>query len=415
MINTGVQIDADRHNKLRDEWQIEYDDAFGLWHALHPDVEPTKDREVEAWIRSELTADDLRAWPKKRGRDKLSLDANVLAKHTDQLPGVEHILRLRRVMKLLSTYGGSLAAFVHPVDGAIHSELKIGGARTGRMSSSKPSMQNVPRSDNLRAIFKPAPGRVFVVADWSCMEVRAAAEESGDQAMLQVFADGADFHKSTAARMSGHPVDKITHEERQAAKPLAFGLLFGMGAAALADYAYNSYGIKLTLTEARERREAFFRAYPQFRQWQNRQAGKVKGSPGMLAHTRLGRPVECKKPVDDGGPFHYTRSLNVPIQGSCAEALLEALAALPEAITDIDAAPALCVHDEIILSVAEKDAEEAARRLERVMAEALLRIYPDHPDIGLAEASIGPDWAATKAWRPAPPVTDTGPRTVAHD
>jgi hypothetical protein len=134
----------------------------------------------------------------------------------------------------------------------------------------------------------------------------------------------------------------------------------------------------------------------------------------MMAHTRLGLPVECTKPVKDGGPFHYTRSLNVPIQGSCAEALLEALAALPEAITDIDAAPTLCVHDEIILSVAEKDAEEAAKRLERVMAEAFLRFYPDHPDIGLAEAYIGPDLVPAKAWRTAPPVTDTEPCNTYH-
>ena len=396
MINTGVRIDADRHNKLRTEWQLEYDDAFGQWHALHPDVDPTKDRAIEAWIRAELTDDELHAWPKTRKSNKMRLDAGVLAEHADRLPGVESILRLRRVMKLLSTYGGSLAAFVHPVDGAIHSELKIGGARTGRMSSSKPNMQNAPRSDNFRAIFKPAPGRVFVVADWSCMEVRAAAEESGDQAMLQVFADGADFHKATVARINGKPIGEITTEERQAAKPLAFGLLYGMGPAALSDYAYNSYGIKLTLTEAAKLRDAFFRAYPQFRQWQKTQSRKVAGSPGMLAHTRLGRPVECTKSVEDGGPFHYTRSLNVPIQGSCAEALLEALAALPAAITDLDAAPALCVHDEIILSVAETDAEEAARRLERVMAKAFLRIYPNHPDIGLAEASIGPDWAEAK-------------------
>jgi DNA polymerase-1 len=102
-----------------------------------------------------------------------------------------------------------------------------------------------------------------------------------------------------------------------------------MGPAALSDYAYNSYGIKLTLTEAAKLRDAFFRAYSQFRQWQKTQSRKVAGSPGMLAHTRLGRPVECTKSVEDGGPFHYTRSLNVPIQGSCAEALLEALAALP--------------------------------------------------------------------------------------
>ena len=114
----------------------------------------------------------------------------------------------------------------------------------------------------------------------------------------------------------------------------------------------------------------------------------------MLAHTRLGRPVECTKPVEDGGPFHYTHSLNVPIQGSCAEALLESPAALPDAVADLDAAPALCVHDEIILSVAETNAEEATRRLERVMAEAFLRIYPNHPNIGLAKASIGPGWAA---------------------
>ena len=397
MINTGVHLDTERHSKLRAKWQCEYEDAFGQWHALQPDVDPTKDRAIEAWVRAELTDDELHAWPKTRRHNKIRLDAGVLSEHVDRLPGVESILRLRRVMKLLSTYGGSLAAFGHPVDGAMHSHLKIGGARTGRMSSSKPNMQNAPRSDDFRAIFRPASGRVFVVADWSCMEVRAAAEESGDQAMLQVFADGNDFHKATAARMSGNPIDKITHEERQAAKPLAFGLLYGMGVAALADYAYNSYGIKLTLTEADERRNAFFRAYPQFRQWQKRQSRKVEGSPGMKAYTRLGRPVECTKPVEDDGPFHYTRSLNVPIQGSCAEVLLEALAALPEAIIDLDVAPALCVHDEIILSVAEADAEEAARRLERVMAEAFLRIYPNHPDIGLAAASIGPDWAKAKS------------------
>ena len=101
-----------------------------------------------------------------------------------------------------------------------------------------------------------------------------------------------------------------------------------MGAAALADYAYNSYGIKLMLTEAAGLRYAFFRAYPQLRQRQRTQSRTVERSPGMLAHTRLGRPVECTKPVEDGGPFHYTRSLNVPIQGSCTEVLLEALPAL---------------------------------------------------------------------------------------
>ena len=87
--------------------------------------------------------------------------------------------------------------------------------------------------------------------------------------------------------------------------------------------------VPITLTEAAKLRDAFFRAYSQFRRWQKTQSRKVAGSPGMLAHTRLGRPVECTKSVEDGGPFHYTRSLNVPIQGSCAEALLEALAALP--------------------------------------------------------------------------------------
>ena len=108
-------------------------------------------------------------------------------------------------------------------------------------------MQNAPRSEDFRAIFKPAPGRVFVVADWSCMEVRAFAEESNDQEMLQIFADGADFHYATAARMSGKPINVITRDERQAAKPLAFGLLYGMGPAALSDYAFNSYGIEMTL------------------------------------------------------------------------------------------------------------------------------------------------------------------------
>ena len=150
--------------------------------------------------------------------------------------------------------------------------------------------------------------------------------------------------------------------------------------------------MEITFLEATQHRNTYFRLYPGLRRWQERQSTISKGR--YAADTRYGRQVKCKK---KDGAFHYTRSLNVPIQGSCADALYEALALLPAALAELDAHPVIIIHDEIILDVIEADAEAAATRLAAVMAEAFLAVFPEAENMsGLTETAIGDTWADTK-------------------
>ncbi len=394
MVNAGIHIDADRHAALQAQWQTDYDAAMSAWAKAWPKVDPTKPSSLEKWIVEQIGKDGVSAWPRTK-EDRLSVAAGVLKENGACLPGIEYVLQIRKSLKFLSTYGTNFVNHAHPTTGAIHSNLVVAGARTGRFSSSKPNMQNPPRTADFRRIFCPSGDAKFVVADWSCMEVRAVAEECRDPAMLEVFRQGFDFHRATVERMTGVPSDEVTREQRQGAKALAFGLLYGMGEATLSDYAHQSYGVAWTLTEAKQKRNAFFRAYPALKLWQRNQANRVRQN-GMFARNRYGRTVECTKAIKDGGPFHYTRALNVPIQGSCAEVLLETLAALPAAMADLDAVPVACVHDEIVLEVGPGDADEAAALLDEVMTKAFLKVYPGHQHCGLVDVAIGDDWAAAK-------------------
>ena len=139
--------------------------------------------------------------------------------------------------KLLDAFGEGLLDRINPVTGRLHTSFLLAGARTGRLASAGPNIQQMPKSKSkdFRRIFVAPPGQLFLALDYNQIELRAAAEFVSDwcgqpSILQQAFADGLDAHTATAQRMTGknRPED-VTPEERQAAKPCNFGLLYRMG------------------------------------------------------------------------------------------------------------------------------------------------------------------------------------------
>ena len=205
--------------------------------------------------------------------------------------------------------------------------------------------------------------------------------------MLAAYADGRDLHRATAAAVLGIEPDAVTKGQRQMAKAVNFGLLFGQGAAGLQRYAKSSYGVELTAAEADKARAAFFKAYPGLSHWQAEtrrnaeRAGQVRTPGGRV------RPLEGQRAL-------ATESLNSPIQGGAAECLLAALAALE--LDSLGAQLVNVVHDELVVECDPDRAGAVAAEVERAMVAGFLAIFPNGCTRDLVEAHSGPNWAAAK-------------------
>jgi DNA polymerase-1 len=206
----------------------------------------------------------------------------------DRHPLIPLLLDYREAAKRAGIYGiDFLTRHVHPSTGRIHADYRQIGAASGRMSCTTPNMQNVPRTPACRACFCAPAGRALVTADYAQIELRLAAVVAGDVAMLAAFHDGADLHTRTAAAVLGVPADRVTGEQRQLAKALNFGLLYGMGAASLRQYAASHFGVALSLEAAAARRNRFFAAYPDLRRWHRGQPEGAISTRTLAGRRRL--------------------------------------------------------------------------------------------------------------------------------
>lgn len=296
-------------------------------------------------------------------------------------PVVAKLLEYRELSKRAGTYGGDWFRYVHPITGRIHPSWRQIGAETGRMACSRPNLQQVPRLPELRSAFRPAEGRVLVKADYSQIELRIAAVVANERGMLEAYRQGQDLHTLTAARVLGKPLADVSKGDRQLAKALNFGLLYGMGAESLRSYARTHYGLELTPQDAVRLREGFFRAYPGLRRWHRSQP---QGETPVSTLTGRRRVTD-----------RYTEKLNTPVQGTGADGLKLALAFLWERRERLGGAvPVLAVHDEIVLESPLATAESARLELERCMKEAMQEVLKDRVPVEV-EAGIFADWGVT--------------------
>jgi DNA polymerase-1 len=325
---------------------------------------------------------------KKTPKGQPSTDASVLQKLADEHPIVEYLLSFRELEKLRSTYVDGLLPLV-AADGRIHCAFNQRGASTGRISSERPNMQNIPaRSEEGRTIrraFVAGPGRSFVVADYSQIELRILAHLSEDDALVKAFEAGEDIHTSTAARVFGVSADSVDYEMRRRAKVINFGLLYGMEAYGLA------LRLEISRDEAQEQMDAYFDQFPGVRDFM---AGIVTDARNAgFTETILGRRRYL--PELTSSNFRERQAgermaLNAPIQGSAADIIKKAMIELDSRLeADGDSSLLLLqVHDELVLEAPEEAVQATAALVREVMEGVVELAVPLRVDVGIG-ASLG--------------------------
>jgi len=257
----GVCLDKKSHGSLIELWKrkkIKCEEILRSY--LGEDINLNSPKQIGDWIKTQVDVTD---WPKTE-TGRLQVNASSIAQNRENLSIAEPLLKHKAVSKLLSTYGETFANHISPVTNRIHSSFRLGGTATGRLSCTKPNIQNPPRDTEFRKLFIAEKGNVLVVADYSQIELRVAAVISEDEVMLESYRVGDDLHKKTAASILKIDPSNVTKAQRQMAKAVNFGLLFGMGALGLSRYAKNSYGVNMSLKDATRAKRAFLSTYEIF-------------------------------------------------------------------------------------------------------------------------------------------------------
>lgn len=259
-------------------------------------------------------------------------------------------------------------------DGRIHGRFDPTGTATGRFSSKDPNLQNIGRGD-LRFCFVPGAGNKLIVADYSQVELRAAAAIAGETKMIEAYRNGVDLHKQTAAEVLGKALNAVTKEDRQISKSANFGLLYGQSAPGLVRYAASSYGVTLELDQAEQIRRQFFRTYGSLRQWHGESRNKADAGAREV-RTVMGRRRLIPETASEWERF--TALVNTPVQGGCADGMKRALVMLAERLP-AEARLISTVHDEVLVEAPEAMAEQVRLIVQATMVEAMAELFPQVP------------------------------------
>ena len=309
-----------------------------------------------------------------------STDAETLEALRDY-PLVEDILQYRAYQKLNSTYVEGLLKVIGE-DGRIHTTFNQTEARTGRLSSDNPNLQNIPirteLGSQLRAYFIAKPGCVLVDADYSQIELRILAHVTGDEHMQQAFRSGQDIHRSTAARIYGIPQGEVTPRVRSGAKAINFGIMYGKGAYSL------SKDIGVTVKEADAFLKNYLAAFPSVSSYMDKTiaAARANGYVSTLFGRRRALP-ELNSNSHNIRASGERMARNTPIQGTAADVIKLAMVRVWKRLRDekMESRLILTVHDELIVEAPEAEAEKAAQILREEMEGCVHYAVPLSTDV----------------------------------
>jgi len=386
----GVRVDTKELRRIADGLVAECARLEALVHELAGEkfnVNSTPQLRAVLYDRLGLT-------PGRKTKTGFSTDASTLEKLRGQHPIVDALLSYREVEKLRSTYGETLLAEV-AADGRIHATFGQTVARTGRLSSDRPNLHNIPvRSEEgrrLRKAFIPAEGCRLLVADYDQIELRVIAHLSHDPGLVAAFAEGRDIHRTTAASVFGVAPDDVTTAQRSRAKMVSYGLAYGMEAYGLAQR------LSIEPAEAQQILDAYFVAFPAVRAYMDRTV--VEARSRGYTETLFGR----RRPLPDlHSPNRNLRmaaerqAMNAGIQGLAADLFKVALVRLDAALEDKQLASrvVLQVHDEVLVEVPGNEEAVTGDLVPTVMASVA-----DAVDLAVpleVSAAWGATWADAK-------------------
>jgi DNA polymerase-1 len=318
-----------------------------------------------------------------------STDATVLEELRGAHPVIEKVLEYREIEKLRSTYAEGLGGLVDPETRRVHTTFEQTVAATGRLSSRAPNLQNIPIRTPLgrrirRAFVAGSPDMVLVAADYSQIELRVLAHVSQDPALLDAFRSGADIHRRTAAAGFGVAESAVTREQRDVAKMLNFGIVYGMSDFGLA------WRMKMPRDEAERFIEEYFKLYGQVRRYvlETKAFCIEQGYVETLLGRRRYIPDMTSR-VNAVRNAAERMAINMPIQGTAADIMKIAMARVHRALheSDLHARVVLQVHDELVAEVPRLEVERMARLLGDEMSSAYELDVPLVVDV-----RAGPNW-----------------------
>jgi len=326
---------------------------------------------------------------KKTKTGQYATGEDILQKLADAHPIVPEVLEYRQLNKLLSTYVRPLPELVDTATGRVHTQYMQAVAATGRLSSTRPNLQNIPirtaRGREIRKAFVPRDANhVLLAADYSQVELRIVAALSGDKGLCQAFLDGADIHTATAAKVFGVDPSEVDRGQRSRAKAVNFGILYGQGAFGLAET------LKIPRREAKGIIEAYFAEFSELKSYQTRVVEEAK-ERGYV-ETVLGRKrwlpdIASANAVVRG--FAERNAINAPIQGSAADIIKVAMVRIQKALRDggFGAQMILQVHDELVFDVPKGEAEAISALVREHMEGAIELAVPLE-----VEVQTGANW-----------------------
>ncbi len=335
--------------------------------------------------------DELGLKPGKKTKTGYSTDAQTLESLRGEHAIIDALLSYREVEKLRSTYGENLLAEVAP-DGRIHASFRQTVARTGRISSDRPNLHNIPVRSELgkqfRRAFVPAEGSTFLVADYDQVELRVIAHLSGDAGLIEAMTSGSDVHRVVASGVYRVPLEEVTHTQREFSKMVSYGLAYGMEAYGL------SQRLGVPVEEAAAIMESYFGAFPSVKQYMDATVAEARVRGGTC--TEFGR----LRPLPDLTSPNYRvrlaaerQAMNAGIQGLAADIFKLALVRLDRYLEQAELASRLVlqVHDEVIVEVAAGEEAEVSRLTEEALTGAATLSVP----LTISSA-FGSSWAAAK-------------------
>jgi len=298
------------------------------------------------------------------------------------------ILETRALAKLKSTYTDALQKLVHPQTGRVHTSYNQAITTTGRLSSTDPNLQNIPiRSSEgreIRKAFIAEEGHILLAADYSQIELRLMAHFSEDPTLCEAFLQGEDIHAATAATVNGVALADVSGEMRRQAKVINFGILYGMSAFGLAKQ------LDMDRKQAQTFIDTYFDKYRQIRGFMDNTLEQARAAG--FVETLLGHRVYVPDILAGNGmhrAYAERTAINAPLQGSAADIIKVAMIELHRRLKQEapDAHIILQVHDELVVEVPEKIADQVSAIMRETMESAVKLKVPLIVDIG-----SGPSW-----------------------
>ena len=336
--------------------------------------------------------EQLKLTPGRRGKTGYSTDSRVLGAIRDEHPIVPMLEEWRELSKLVNTYLGPLPSLISETDGRLHTTFNQTVAATGRLSTSNPNLQAIPVRTELgreiRSAFVAREGCLLLSADYSQAELRILAHASGEEKLTQAFRRGEDIHARTAAEVLGKDPETLTKDERNRAKAVNFGIIYGISA----------FGLSEQLGISREEAGAYIDTYlARFPRVQEFIASTIaEATKNGFVTTLLGRRRMIPELRSSN---HQLRSLgerlavNTVMQGTAADVIKLAMIAVHRRLCEagLESRLVLQIHDELLLEAPEQELE----RCREIVLHEMQAAYPFDPPL-TADAGAGASWAEAK-------------------